>query len=354
MLQELTIRARLLRGFDRMATDVGLDVTSLLDSVAIDRRYLREPEFRLSALSVSRLLERASEAAKVGDFGLQVAMQQGSPDFGPLALLMREEANVRAALRTLSANLAINTDAFSITLNEDDEDPILMQNFSLDRVTSGRQLVELTCARLVQIIRQLIDPTWKPQLVCFSHPVSPYRHRAYTLFRCPVEYGHDFTGIVMRQSDLDTPLNGASMDLRRHAEAYLKTLRIGSAVRFDQRTINIILSLLARGETSADLTAAQLGITRRTLNRKLGQLGHSYSTLLQSIRTEIAQTLLEENVKTLSEISYDLGFRSLSAFSSWFRKSFACAPIEWRRHRVRENEAVHHTGRFSETYLIQA
>lgn len=337
MLQELTIRAALLRGYEQAAGDAGLDVISLLDSVAIDRRYLRDPEFRLSALSASRLLERSSEAAGMGDFGLQVAMQQGAPDFGPLALLLREEPDVRAALKALASNLTLNTDAFSINLDEHDEDPILTQSFRLERVTSGRQLVELTCARLVQIIRQLLGTTWKPQMVCFSHTASPYRQRSYTLFRCAVEYGHDFTGIVIRQTDLNTPLNGANTDLRRHAEAYLKTLRIGTDAPFDQRAINIILGLLSRGEISADRTAAQLGITRRTLNRKLGQSGHSYSSLLQSIRQEIAQTLLEENAKTISEVGYDLGFRSLSAFSTWFRQSFGCAPIEWRRNRIRES-----------------
>lgn len=341
LLQELTIRAALLRGVEQAASDAGLDVAALFDFASIDRRYLRDPETRISALAASKLLERASKASQLGDFGVQVAMQQGPPDFGPLALLLREEPDVRAALCALSSNLGINTDAFSIDLIEGDDEPILVQTFHLEKVSGGRQLVELTTARLVQIIRQLLSSTWRPTAVCFSHTASPLQRRAYTLFRCPVEYGHDFTGIVMRYADLETRLNGANMDVRRHAETYLKTLRSGTEARFDRRTVNIILGLLASGETSADRTAAQLGITRRTLNRKLAEVGHSYSSLLQSLREEIAKTLLEENAKTLSAVSSELGFRSLSAFSTWFRNSFGCAPLEWRRVRLSDNGAMH-------------
>lgn len=341
MLQELTIRAALLRGVEQAALDVGLDVSALFEAASIDRRYLRNPEMRISALAASKLLERASKASQTGDFGLQVAMQQGAPDFGPLALLLREEPDVRAAIRALCSNLSINTDAFEINLIEGDEEPILLQTFHLGKVSGGRQLVELTIARLVQIIRQLLSNTWRPSVVCFSHTASPLKRRAYTMFRCPVEYGHDFTGIVMKYADLETLLNGANIDLRRHAEAYLKTLRSDSDPRFDRRAVNIILGLLATGEISADRTAAQLGITRRTLNRKLAEAGHSYSSLLRAIREEIAKTLLEESSKSLSAISSELGFRSLSSFSTWFRANFDCAPLEWRRARLLENGAAH-------------
>ncbi len=56
MLQELTIRAALLRGFEQVSTGLGLDTPSLLNSVNIDRRYLRDPEARISAFSASKLL----------------------------------------------------------------------------------------------------------------------------------------------------------------------------------------------------------------------------------------------------------------------------------------------------------
>lgn len=334
MFRELTIRAALLRGIEPVAREVGLNVTALLESVHFDRRYLENPEARLSALSVCKLLERAASVSGIGDFGLRIVMQQGVPDFGPLALLLREEPDVRAALSSLGAHLALNTDAFDVRLVEDDGEVILEQAFRLATVMQGRQLVELTCARLVQIIRQLISPTWRPNLICFAHSAGSLPRSAYTLFRCPVEYGHDFTGVVLKPADLETPLNGANSDARRYAEAYLRTLRTGTRLSFGQRVENIVLGLLPGGAASADRTAAQLGITRRTLNRKLAEGGHSYSTLLQSIRTEMVRSLIEQQEIPLSEIGTELGFRSLSAFSMWFRQTFGTSPSGWRRQHL--------------------
>ncbi|MGE4409921.1 MAG: AraC family transcriptional regulator [Sphingomonadales bacterium] len=341
MFRELTIRAALLRGIEPVAREVGLNVTALLESVHFDRRYLENPEARLSALSVCKLLERASSMSGIGDFGLRIVMQQGAPDFGPLALLLREEPDVRAALHSLGTHLAINTDAFDVRLIEEDGEAILAQVFRLDKVAQGRQLVELTCARLVQIIRLLISPTWRPNLVCFAHSAGTLPRSAYTLFRCPVEYGHDFTGVVLKPSDIETPLNGANSDARRYAEAYLRSLRVGTRLNFGQRVESIILGLLPGGAASADRTAAQLGITRRTLNRKLAECGHSYSSLLQSIRTEIVHSLIEQQEIPLSEIATELGFRSLSAFSMWFRQTFGASPSSWRRqHQAIQSEIM--------------
>lgn len=330
MFRDLTIRAALLRGFEDVVRRAGVNVTALLETVNIDRRYLQDPESRLSVISVCELLERASRVTGIGDFGIQVVMQQGTPDFGPLALLLREEPDVRTALQTLCAHLSLNTDAFDVRLSESGDDVILEQVFRLDKITRGNQLVELTCARLVQIVRHLISATWRPNLVCFSHPACMLDRVGYTLFRCPIEYGHDFTGIVLSPADLETRLNGANSDARRYAAAYLHSLKPRATMTFLQRVETIILGLLPSGGASSDRIAAQLGITRRTLNRKLNDHGHTYSSLLQSIRVEIARTLIAQSEKSLSEIGFELGFRSLSAFSVWFSRAFGAPPTLWR------------------------
>jgi AraC-like DNA-binding protein len=327
------LRAALLRGFEQAATEAGCNAARLLASVNIGRSLLRNPESRISAIAACRLLEHAADISGHGDFGLRVAMAQGYPDFGPLALLLREEPDVRSAVRALSDNLGMNTDVFSIELIEDADDTIIQQNFDLHGMVDSRQMNELTCARLVQILRQLIGEAWKPRLICFSHDAPVGQMQGYSLFRCPVEYDHDFTGIIVGNGDLDTQLRGANEDLKRYAEAYLRTLPSGSRQRFDQRVANVIVGQLARGVVSADRVAEQLGITRRTLNRKLGTFGHSYSSILRVVREEKLSLLLEQDEKALSEISSELGFQHPSAFSTWFHDMYACAPSEWRKAR---------------------
>jgi AraC-like DNA-binding protein len=48
------------------------------------------------------------------------------------------------------------------------------------------------------------------------------------------------------------------------------------------------------------------------------------------VRTELAERLVPNPRRSLTEIAENLGFSELSAFSRWFRGQFGCSPKEWR------------------------
>ncbi|HZB19092.1 MAG TPA: helix-turn-helix domain-containing protein [Blastococcus sp.] len=85
------------------------------------------------------------------------------------------------------------------------------------------------------------------------------------------------------------------------------------------------------GRSSMRQVAHSLGLTTRTLRRRLEAEEASYSSIVDDARTSLAERYLANERLSLTDISYQLGFAAPSAFSRWFRDRFAVSPSEWRR-----------------------
>ncbi|HME69213.1 MAG TPA: AraC family transcriptional regulator [Myxococcota bacterium] len=73
------------------------------------------------------------------------------------------------------------------------------------------------------------------------------------------------------------------------------------------------------GPPSVDQVARALGLSHRTLNRRLAAEGTSVKVLLEDVRCELGRQLLEETRMPLSEIAKTLQYSEPSAFSRAFK-----------------------------------
>ena len=89
--------------------------------------------------------------------------------------------------------------------------------------------------------------------------------------------------------------------------------------------------LLLQGECSQLQVAAELGISSRTLVRKLGIAGTSFQQLLEGVRYSASRTLLRETNLTFAEIAEALGYNEASSFTRAFQRWTGMSPSAWRK-----------------------
>ena len=77
--------------------------------------------------------------------------------------------------------------------------------------------------------------------------------------------------------------------------------------------------------------AESLGLSTRTLQRKLAALGLSYRGLLEKTRYELALRYLDDPRKSVTEITFLLGFSEQSAFTRAFKRWNGKAPSDYRQ-----------------------
>jgi AraC-like DNA-binding protein len=73
-----------------------------------------------------------------------------------------------------------------------------------------------------------------------------------------------------------------------------------------------------------------LGLTRRTLQRRLYETGTSFQKVVIATRISVAEKLLSETSSPITRIASDVGFATLQAFSSAFRRETGLSPSGYR------------------------
>ena len=86
------------------------------------------------------------------------------------------------------------------------------------------------------------------------------------------------------------------------------------------RVENAVATLLPHGEMNFDAVATELGLSGRTLSRKLALEGHSFSRILDDLRLALARRYLAESDMPISEIAWLLGYSEIANFTHAFHR----------------------------------
>jgi AraC-like DNA-binding protein len=84
-----------------------------------------------------------------------------------------------------------------------------------------------------------------------------------------------------------------------------------------------------------DKVAQHLGVSRATLHRQLSAEGGTFSSILESVRRDVAQRLQSESDRSLDDVASMLGFSSASAFAHWYRAGFGASFVRRGAPRAR-------------------
>jgi AraC-like DNA-binding protein len=117
--------------------------------------------------------------------------------------------------------------------------------------------------------------------------------------------------------------------LLKYCEAAL-TDRRGNVSQLRTRVENAISSLLPQGRVVVDAVARSLGMSKRTLARKLSDEGLNFTEVLQQLRRDMAVRYLDDPKLHISKIAWLLGFTEVSAFTHAFKRWTGKAPSRMR------------------------
>lgn len=329
------VRSASLRGYAELARSVGLDPLAMMRRVGLPRRCLDDPEIRIGADAVARLLELSAQDTGVQDFGLRLASTRRLSNLGPLALVLRQEPTGLAVLETLCQATNLLNTSLATRLVSQDGLVTIAQDVVLDRPGSARQSVELAVGVMCRLLRDVLGRDWRPRGVGFVHraPRDVTTHRA--VFGLMPDFDASFNGIVCNRHDLEVPLPDADPELARWARRVLEDSPAAGADDPVLAVRRLVTVLLPGGRCTVEVVAQHLGVDRRTVHRRLADHGTTFTDLLRTVRREYATRQLLDSDRSTSEIATLLGFSGSSAFAHWFREAFGCSATQWRSRQRR-------------------
>ncbi|MBT2326579.1 AraC family transcriptional regulator [Variovorax paradoxus] len=323
------MRGASLTHFPAVAAQCGLDARALVAEVGLPASCLDDPDLKVPARAVGRLLEIAASRGNEPAFGLRMAESRRLSNLGPLGLLIREEPTLREALEVIVSFIHVHNEALAVRVEQVGNLVVIREELLSEGAVSVRQATELSVGVTFRVLSIFMGADWRPRLVCFSHRAPKDRSVHRRLFGDAVEFGHEFNGVVCNESSLDAPNRGADPVMARYARRLLEQ-GAGPSAPLTQRVRQLAVLLLPLGHCRVEAVAQHLGVDRRTVARRLAAEGTTFSELVDGLRRDLVARYIADGGKPLAEVSALLGFSAASAFSRWYRQRFGMAAARMR------------------------
>ncbi len=178
------------------------------------------------------------------------------------------------------------------------------------------------------------DKSQNPLRVGFMH-AQPKSVSAYeSLFACEVSFSCPSLFIETSVNQASLPSKESNPTLGAILEQHAKTMLDELPSNENDLLAKVrekIKQAVNLGEASQESVAKSLGLSSRTLHRKLVDEGVQFSVLLQNIRYQIAKQYLDEGQLSISAIAHRMGYSEQSAFTRAFKKWSGVTPINYAK-----------------------
>lgn len=313
----------------------GGDAERILGRAGIDSERLEHPTLTLDLNQYCQVFEEAARQTGNDNFGLRFG-QQFKPDaLGLLGYVGMCSATLGDALRNVVNTFPVHQQSSLLRLEEMGEFYRLDYQVQYGAILRKRQDAELSLGMFFNLMRHALGQNWSPEKVLFEHPQPEAWHEHCKVFDAPVLFGQQRNALVFRRSVLDRPMPGRDPRLLAIVIESMRLLggQAGTPNRpgivDDVKTQ--VRALLGEGYPSLEQVAEQLRLPSWTVQRRLQEQGLSFSTLVDTVRQELATYYLQQSALPISELALLLGYSEISAFSRAFRRWFDVSPKQWRQ-----------------------
>jgi len=313
----------------------GVPPGRLLAAIDVDPEVLLATDARLDPGVALRSWNVA--AALIGDpwFGLGV-LDHLSPDaLGGLGLALHSCATFGAALRTLARYFSIVHQHVEIELVDAGPSAGLrLRPPAGAQPAELRHPVELLLAAVCMIGRRMTGSPLEPSVVAFRHAAPPGGGAVYLrAFGTTPAFEQPWDELAFARAALDraslAPDPALAQAISHRFDRALAALPQRDS--FLDRVRLLVSEQLELGGPTLVRIAARLRMSKRTLQRRLGDAGTSLQVLIDDARRTRSLRALAEPGASISEVSYRLGFTEVSAFHRAFKRWTGSTPMGYRR-----------------------
>lgn len=325
-------RATSLVPLAELLTEFGVSLASVLERTGIAPDDIRHDAFVPYAAFLA-VLDNACRLMGRDDIGLMLGRRQTLAALGPLGDVLRHAATLGEAISDFAAFQSHNSTGGAVYFMRADQDVILGYTVYDAAAATSFQVHDLALAVGCRLIAELTDGAVavEEMLLSRSEPEDPAPY--HRLGRCPVRFGQQQTGILLRASALAFPLPEANPALRDLALARLEAGPHGGPLSVSAQVRHLMRPLLLVGQSGIEDMSARLGLHSRTLRRRLRDEGTNFGLIKDEVRQAAARELLELGGLSIGDISATLDYSSPSAFVHAFHRWTGRPPGHWRASR---------------------
>ncbi len=310
----------------------GRPATKILQGLGLDRAALDRPGARIPFVTHAALYDSAAEHLNDPGFGLHFGSRVDPLDAGVLGFLVANSPTLGGAMDNMAAYLKLMTEGTKLSIESGDGLAVAAFRIIDPKVERFAQLEAFGLALMMNICRFVVGRRLKPEWVECLHNHRQVLEGLEQFFGAPVRIGQNRTAIVLNADLLDLPCRNADQRLLKILKAHCDDLLVELSQTADlkQHVAHLVSSHLPSSPVTAKSIASELGMSERTIARRLSEEGLSFGQIVEDVRRRLAERYLREPDMRPSQIAYLLGYSEPSAFTRAFRRWTGQSPSEYQ------------------------
>jgi AraC-like DNA-binding protein len=316
-----------LNGFISFAEAHGASRQELLKEAAVSQESLEDPEARIEYEQYELLIQRAVARSGNPALGMRLADQLPITTHGLLGYAAMSSETLEEALSFVTRFVPTRI-------------PVLIAQLSVDKGVATLRIeeaavlgdvratiLETTVGALHAAARFLTHGEFELEELRFPYEEPEYVEEYRSAFDCPLSFGAEAMEMRFAARLLKTRLPLADEAAKKLAAKRCEEelAAIESSDDLEQR---IRVQLLKMGRLHP--LAKTLGLSPRTVRRRLRKAGTSYKAILRSVREALAVQYLRTTHWTIYQIADRLGYNDQSNFGRAFKSYTGQSPHEFR------------------------
>jgi AraC-like DNA-binding protein len=201
-------------------------------------------------------------------------------------------------------------------------------------------LVEITLSSLLGLGRHGTGQSLRAKLVELAQPMpKDYGKALEDFFGCGIQFGTQSNRLTLHRGDLDRHFISYNAEL---LEIVIPALEKSLEEQQSRKSLTemvkwMVKQNLSGGRPDIQLIAGELGMSERTLQRRLTDEGSSFKQLLTETRREQAREFLIDPALDIKEVAFLLGYEDQNSFYRAFRLWEGDTPANWRAEQLGAN-----------------
>ncbi len=328
-MQETTLDAAVALALLGFAESVGLDRQEALAAAGLRPEQLATPESPIPLEAPIRLWQFMIDTRPEEPLGLMLAQRMRPDAFGLAGHLFRHSEDVEQVFERMGRYQALIDPVLDLRTSVE-RGQLRVEFHHHARVLELAHPLEGMVGSAVHTLRDWLSGAVEVQ-VHFAHaPLhEPEVYAEY--LPAPVKFEQPANAVILPLELLSQPIADADPAVA----AFLKRLadeKLGERVDspFSHRVVAAVEARLADVLLSQEDVAADLGVSVRTMQRRLRDEGVTYSQIHDDVRRQRAERLLRDDELAIFQVAERLGYAEATNFTRAFRRWTGCSPLEFR------------------------
>ena len=310
---------------------LGVDPTELLRRAGLPLTLFSTGQILVTTEQLFALWQGIGELSGDPAIGLKLADQVPVAQHHPASIAAHHARNFRDGLQRM-ARYKLLCCSEEMRMTEKGNECVLEFNWLLSREQVPGFLLDAAFASMLHLGTRGTGVRIRPLRIELRQPAE-HREIHERYFGCPIKFRAARNAIVFRRSDLDLPFITYNADLVEMLSPQIdrELARKKSELTVAGRVKWVLIRLLGGRSPEIHDVAKELGMSCRTLQRRITAEQTTFRRLISDARRELARYYLLQPALELAEVACLLGYEDSNSFFRAFREWEGTTPSEWRR-----------------------